>query len=119
LRDRPGQIIVLTTYQSSLVLSSAAKQAGFAFDFAVLDEAHRTTGRKVKSFAHLLFDENLPLPRRLFMTATERRFQGSSDDVVSMDDSTLYGGTFELLSFKAAIAATPPILSDYRILTIG
>ncbi len=53
------------------------------------------------------------------MTATERRFQGSSDDVVSMDDPALYGDTFELLTFRDAIAATPPILSDYRILTIG
>ena len=119
LRDRPGQLVVVTTYQSSPVLAAAAKAAGFAFDFTVLDEAHRTTGQKAKSFAHLLFDENLALPRRLFMTATERRFQGSSDDVVSMDDLALYGSTFELLSFKAAIAAAPPILSDYRILTIG
>ncbi|MDP2137200.1 MAG: DEAD/DEAH box helicase family protein [Candidatus Didemnitutus sp.] len=119
LRGQSGQIVVITTYQSSPVLAAAAKAAGFSFDFAVLDEAHRTTGQKAKSFAHLLFDEKIPLPRRLFMTATERRFQGSSDDVVSMDDPALYGGTFELLSFKAAIAATPPILSDYRILTIG
>lgn len=119
LRDRAGQVVVLTTYQSSPVLAAAARAAEFAFDFAVLDEAHRTTGRKAKNFSHLLFDANLPLPRRLFMTATERRFQGSSDEVVSMDDPALYGGTFELLTFKDAIAATPPILSDYRILTIG
>lgn len=119
LRERSGPVVVLTTYQSSPVLAAAARAAEFAFDFAVLDEAHRTTGRKAKNFSHLLFDANLPLPRRLFMTATERRFQGSSDDVVSMDDSALYGETFELLTFKDAIAATPPILSDYRILTIG
>ena len=119
LRDRPGQVVVLTTYQSSPVLAAAARAAEFTFDFAVLDEAHRTTGRKAKNFAHLLFDANLPIPRRLFMTATERRFQGSSDEVVSMDDPVLYGETFDLLTFKDAIAATPPILSDYRILTIG
>jgi superfamily II DNA or RNA helicase len=119
LRDHPGQIVVLTTYQSSPVLAAAAREAAFAFDLAVLDEAHRTTGRRAKNFSHLLFDENLPLPRRLFMTATERRFQGSSDEIVSMDDPALYGETFALLTFKAAIAATPPILCDYRILTIG
>lgn len=119
LRERPGQVVVLTTYQSSPVLAAAARAAEFAFDFAVLDEAHRTTGRKAKNFSHLLFDANLPLPRRLFMTATERRFQGGSDEVVSMDDAALYGETFELLTFKDAIAASSPILSDYRILTIG
>lgn len=119
LRERAGQVVVLTTYQSSPVLAQAVRTAGFGFDLAVLDEAHRSTGHKAKHFSHLLFDENLPLPRRLFMTATERRFQGSSDEVVSMDDPALYGETFELLTFKDAIAATPPILSDYRILTIG
>ena len=120
LRDHPGQVVVLTTYQSSPILAAAAREAAFAFDLAVLDEAHRTTGRRAKNFSHLLFDENIPLPRRLFMTATERRFQGSSDEIVSMDDPALYGETFELLTFKAAIAATPrPILCDYRILTIG
>ncbi|MBI2511769.1 MAG: DEAD/DEAH box helicase family protein [Opitutae bacterium] len=119
LRERDGQVVVLTTYQSSPVLAEAAREAGFSFDFAVLDEAHRTTGHKAKHFSHLLFDENLPLSRRLFMTATERRFQGRSGEVVSMDDPALYGETFALLTFKDAIAATPPILSDYRILTIG
>ncbi|HWA85892.1 MAG TPA: DEAD/DEAH box helicase family protein [Opitutus sp.] len=118
-RERPGLLVVLTTYQSSPVLAAAARSSGFAFDFAIFDEAHKTTGRAAGSFAHLLFDENLPLPRRLFMTATERRFQGRSDEVVSMDDESVYGKTFELLTFKAATAASPPILSDYRILTIG
>lgn len=118
-RERPGLLVVLTTYQSSPMLTAAARAVGFAFDFAVLDEAHKTTGRTAGVFAHLLFDENLPIPRRLFMTATERRFQGRSDDIVSMDDPALYGETFELLTFRDAIAAEKPILSDYRILTIG
>jgi superfamily II DNA or RNA helicase len=114
-----GLQVVLTTYQSSPILAAAARTAGFAFDFAVLDEAHKTTGKAAGVFAHLLDDANLPLPRRLFMTATERRFAGTSDAIVSMDDSALYGETFSLLTFKAAIAAEPAILCDYRILTIG
>ncbi|MDO8541492.1 MAG: DEAD/DEAH box helicase family protein [Opitutaceae bacterium] len=118
-RDRAGLLVVLTTYQSSPVLAAAARTAGFAFDFAVLDEAHKTTGKAAGVFAHLLDDAHLPLPRRLFMTATERRFAGTSDDIVSMDDPALYGETFSLLTFKAAIAAEPAILCDYHILTIG
>ena len=35
-----------------------------------------------------------------------------------MDDPQLYGETFELLSFKKALESKPPILSDYKILTI-
>ena len=120
LAATPGLQVVLTTYHSSPVLAAAARTAGFAFDFAVLDEAHKTTGKKAAGhFSHLLHDANLPLPRRLFMTATERRFEGKSDDIASMDDPALYGETFSLLTFKAAIAAEPAILCDYRILTIG
>ena len=117
---RPDLLVVLTTYQSSPVLATAARDAGTAFDFAVFDEAHKTTGKSSSYYAHLLHDENLPLPRRLFMTATERRFASNrSDDIVSMDDPALYGETIDLLTFKAAIAASDPILCDYRLLTIG
>ncbi len=117
---RPGLLVVLTTYQSSPVLAAAARDANTAFDFAVLDEAHKTTGKTSSYYAHLLHDENLPLPRRLFMTATERRFASNrSDDIVSMDDPALYGETIDLLTFKAAISAADPILCDYRLLTIG
>ncbi len=117
---RAGLLVVLTTYQSSPVLAQAARAAETAFDFCVCDEAHKTTGTASSYYAHLLHDENLPLPRRLFMTATERRFASSrGEDIVSMDDPDLYGETIDLLTFKAAIAADPPILCDYRILTIG
>ena len=117
---RPCLLVVLTTYQSSQVLAEAATAAETGFDFAVFDEAHKTTGSATSSFAHLLHDKNLPLARRLFMTATERRFASNrSDDIVSMDDPDLYGETIDLLTFKAAIAAAEPILCDYRLLTIG
>ena len=111
--------IVLATYHSSPAFASAARLAGWACDLAVLDEAHKTTGHRDSSFSHLLFDRNLEIPRRIFMTATERRYVGKSDEVVSMDDPDLYGETFESLTFKAAIEADPPILSDYQVHTIS
>ena len=111
--------IVLTTYHSSPAFAAAAKLAGWTCDLAILDEAHKTTGHRDSSFSHLLFDRNLEIPRRIFMTATERRYVGKSDEVVSMDDPELYGETFELLSFKAAIESHPPILSDYQVHTIS
>ncbi len=111
--------VVFTTYQSGIPLAVAAREAGITFDFGVFDEAHRTAGRKSSGFAHLLFDENLPIHRRLFMTATERRYAGTSDEIVSMDDPVLFGDTIELLTFKEAIEMQPPILSDYQVLTIG
>jgi len=52
------------------------------------------------------------------MTATERRYRGKGDKILSMDNAAIYGDTFHLLSFKRALEAKPPILSDYRIVTI-
>ena len=83
-----------------------------------MDEAHRTVGRKDKTFAHLLSDENIEIDKRIFMTATERQFIGSSDDIVSMDDTDVYGEIFELLTFKEAIEADDPIICDYKFVTI-
>jgi predicted helicase len=110
-----------TTCASTLNTARSSPRSGFATKSlpTVLDEAHKTTGKAAGVFAHLLDDANIPLPCRLFMTATERRFAGTSDDIVSMDDPALYGETFSLLTFKAAIAAEPAILCDYRVLTIG
>ena len=53
------------------------------------------------------------------MTATERRYAGQSDTVLSMDNPAIYGETFHLLSFKRALEYDPPILSDYKIISIA
>ncbi len=116
--DNGKRKIVFTTYQSGRVLAEAAQRSGYGFDLGIMDEAHRTVGGKEKSFAHLVSDDNLPIARRIFMTATERITSGSNDEVLSMDDVATYGDCFYQLSFKQAIESDPPIISDYRILTI-
>ncbi len=50
-------------------------------------EAHKTVGRKDKVFAHLILEKNIGIDKRIFMTATERFYRGSSDQIVSMDES--------------------------------
>ncbi len=117
-RKHSGMTVVFTTYQSGEALASAARTAKFRFDLGIMDEAHKTVGATDKLFSHLLHDANLPIARRIFMTATERRYKGQSDDVLSMDDPEIYGKTFHLLSFKRALEYAPPILSDYKIVTI-
>ena len=77
------------------MLAKAAKKANRSFDLGIMDEAHKTVGRKDKMFAHLLHEKNIKIKKRLFMTATERQFIGSSDEIASMDDPDIYGETFE------------------------
>lgn len=111
-----GSKIVFTTYQSSDKLAAAARQAHIRFDLAILDEAHKTVGARSKQFATLLRDKKINVRHRLFMTATERVFRGSSDDVLSMDNETDYGKCFFQMSYKEAIRQR--IISDYKILTM-
>ena len=119
LRKRhSGKVVVFTTYQSGKALAEASKLARRNFDLGVMDEAHKTVGSRDKTFAHLLFDENIKIKKRLFMTATERRYAGKKDEIISMDDYEVYGDTFEMLSFKEALEQDPPVLSDYKIVTM-
>ncbi len=114
--------VVFTTYQSGQVLATAARKAKFVFDLGIMDEAHKTVGDGDKLFSHLIHDHNIEIRQRVFMTATERRFSGSSDKILSMDDPEVYGETFHLLTFKKAMEVVEgerPILCDYNVITIG
>lgn len=116
---RKGLTVVFTTYQSGDVLATAARKAKFTFDLGIMDEAHKTVGDGDKQFSILLHDHNIEIGQRVFMTATERRYKGSSEKVLSMDDPEVYGDTFHQLSFKQAMECQPPILCDYNVITIG
>jgi len=109
--------IVFTTYQSGRATAIGSK--GFNYDLGIMDEAHKTVGSGSKPMAHLLHQKNIKIKKRLFMTATERLFKGDSDEYMSMDDPRDYGNLIYELSFKDAINAKPPIISDYKIITFG
>jgi len=116
-----GLTVVFTTYQSSKITAKASSKAKIVYDFGVMDEAHKTTGHNDKKFSHLLFNENIDIKKRMFMTATEKFFSGSDDsiEIVSMDNIAHYGDTFYTLTFKDAIQNKPePILCDYKIITM-
>ena len=114
-----GRKIIFTTYQSSGKLAQACQNCNFHFDLALLDEAHKTVGEKSKSFSILLSDTNISIRNRIFMTATERVIRGQNEDIYSMDNEDIYGKLFYQLTFKEAIHAQPPIICDYKILTIA
>lgn len=113
-----NQTIIFTTYQSGKTIAEAAKKTDFIFDLGIMDESHKTVGQKDKLFSYLLHEENIQIGKRVFMTATERRYLGQSEEVVSMDNVKIYGETFHLMTFKDALEIQPPILCDYKILTM-
>ena len=109
-------IVVFSTYQSGRVIAEAARKSGTCFDLGVFDEAHKTVGAKQKLFSHLLFEENIKISCRIFMTATERFYSGSKDDYISMDDPDVYGETFAKMTFREAIEQE--LLTDYKVVTL-
>ena len=111
--------VIFTTYQSGIVTAKAARKIKTSFDLGLFDEAHKTVGHKDKQMAHLIFEKNIKIKKRLFMTATERLFKLNSTEYISMDNKDHYGEIFYQLSFKKAIEAKPPIISDYKVITIN
>jgi superfamily II DNA or RNA helicase len=116
--NKKRHTVVFSTYQSGMTISDAAKRAGVTFDLGIMDEAHKTVGKIDSLFNFLLHDDNISIKKRIFMTATERRYLGQSEHIASMDDLERYGETFYLLPFKGALESVPPILSDYKIVTM-
>ena len=115
-KNKGNRTVIFTTYQSGKTIAEAAKIANAKFDLGIMDEAHKTVGNQDKLFSYLLFDKNIKIDKRIFMTATERRYAGSSENILSMDDVEMYGETFTQMPFKEAI--NEGILSDYKIITL-
>lgn len=117
--ENPSMKVVLTTYQSGSVIISACDKIDQIFDLGIFDEAHKTTGDKSKKFALLIDDKKLEIKNKIFMTATERQFSGNTTNLMSMDNDSIYGLVIDQLSFKSALDQEPPILCDYKVITIS
>lgn len=108
--------VIFCTYQSSKIIHKAIGKKKI-IDFAIFDEAHRTA--KVSKhkkynqndlFSYALYDENIFIKKRLFMTATRRvedrkNFNSAGDAklTVSMDKESIYGKVcYPLTFFEAA-----------------
>jgi superfamily II DNA or RNA helicase len=118
--------IIYSTYQSLEAICAAIKSTDFTFDLAICDEAHKTSGSKLGSFALVHSDSNLPVKKRLYMTATPRVISGELKNSLNeeqlkylheMDDPSIFGKVFYRMSFKQAI--DQGILVDYQIVSIG
>ena len=124
---------VFSTYHSlGRVTEAQARHGAPAFELAVADEAHRTTGvdrnwlNGVKVDFQEFHDEaRLHAARRLYMTATPRIYSERAKktlktrgiDVVDMTDTRTFGPEFYRLSFREAVREN--MLSDYRVIVLG
>ena len=128
--------VVFCTYQSlGRVTEAQASHGAPAFDLAIADEAHRTTGalldgRRLNRVRRVDFQEfhddtRLHAHKRLYMTATpriytqrsRRRLAQHGVDVVDMGDYHVYGPELHRLPFAKAVDHR--ILSDYRVIVLG
>jgi predicted helicase len=115
-----GVQVVFSTYQSAQVVGEAM-DGQEPFDLGLFDEAHKTAGREGSRFAFALGDANLPIAKRVFMTATPRHYnvrnkdkEGDKKLVYSMDVPEVYGPIVHTLSF--AEAAEAGIICDFKII---
>ena len=124
--DAARMTVVFTTYQSMSVIRDAQAAGMPAFDLAVCDEAHRTTGYALKdeersNFLLVHDADAIRARKRLYMTATPRIYapqakqKASEADayVASMDDEAAYGPEFHRLGFAKAVE--DHLLSDYKV----
>lgn len=119
-RATDGVKIVFSTYQSARVVAAGMGKAG-CFDVGIFDEAHKTAGYEGALFSFALSDANLPISKRLFMTATPRHYKlrqgkggGEAELVYSMDAPEMYGPVAYRLSFAQAVKEN--MICDYKVL---
>jgi predicted helicase len=129
--DSEHMSVVFSTYHSIDVISQAQHQHGLAaFDFIICDEAHRTTGAVFdgddeSAFVRVHNADYIRAAKRLYMTATPRIYGDSAKAsaeiggiaLCSMDDQTLYGPNFYVITFSEAVKRG--LLVDYKVIILS
>ena len=133
--DGSTRVVFCTYHSLRRVTEAQAAHGAPAFDLAIADEAHRTTGAVLEGraargagkvdFQEFHDDTRLHSRKRLYMTATPRLYTQRSKaklaergiDVVDMGDQAVYGPELHRLPFKKAVEHR--MLSDYRVIVLG
>lgn len=116
-KSGPSVKFLFCTYQSADVLGTALTRSGITLDFAFFDEAHRTAGKFGAPFSAILSNKNLPVHKRLFMTATLRSHHSTDSGLPqahSMDNSIHYGEVCAKMSFAEAVGLG--IICSYKVI---
>ena len=131
LREPADEVmtVVFCTYHSLPIVEAAQDDGAPAFDLALCDEAHRTTGIEreeggTSPFVLIHDAERIRSRKRLYLTATPRLYTEGAKakaarhdvEVFSMDDPARYGPEFHRLPFSAAVEKD--LLSDYRVVIL-
>jgi superfamily II DNA or RNA helicase len=100
--------LVISTYHSAPTLRAALAVArGPQADLllGLFDEAHRTAGDKTEDdlFAYALSDDNFPISKRAFFTATPRISEGRKTPTYSMSNPEIFGPVAYTYSFQRGI----------------
>lgn len=119
LKSNRKNKVIFSTYQSGKILSRNIKALNRKIDFAFFDEAHNTATSKNKLSSYLLSDKHIPIRKRLFMTATPKKFVGSNNEIASMDNEEIFGKVVDEITVKDAIEGIGglKLLNDYQIVT--
>jgi predicted helicase len=119
-RKTDGVKVIFSTYQSARVVAAGMGKTE-RLDFGIFDEAHKTAGRENAQFGFALQDANLPIAKRLCMTATPRHYdvrkrdkEGEAALVYSMDVPEVYGPVAYRLSFAQAVQDR--MICGYKVL---
>lgn len=107
--------LVFSTYHSVDLMSDILEDLGLYIDIAVFDEAHKTTGEFNKSFSYALYDHNIKIVKRLFMTATQK-VNTYSSNTLAMDNELVYGRVAHRLPMRDAI--DQGLVRDYQIVIV-
>ncbi|GAA2347718.1 Helicase associated domain protein [Streptomyces kunmingensis] len=119
------QVTLFGTYASVDVLRKAHALGLEAFDLVVVDEAHRTSGDGLKPWAAVHDQDRLRAVRRLYMTATPRVWQATSDGsggegsrlVASMsEESPIFGPVAYKLTLSEAIERG--LIAPYQVVCV-
>lgn len=105
--------IIFSTYNSSRALARGLKGSKVKkLDLGIFDEAHRTCA---KFFGFGLFNKEIPIDKRAFLTATARNLNTRDADGNvfnrSMDDESVYGHKLLTVTAKylISVGATVPV----------
>lgn len=120
--DAQHMSVIFSTYHSLKVISDAQQKYGLPkIQLVICDEAHRTTGATFESeeesnFVKIHDNDYINATPRIYGEMAKATAERDNVAICSMDDETLYGKQFHVLTFSEAVELK--LLADYKVLVL-